>query len=118
MADTAPRLCTARPAAARPALRQRGRPGRRFVGTGAYPGAVTEEGAASDASRERFGDGLGNAAIADRLAAEGFHTPHLHERFNTGEIQHLIRPLGLRPGLDLDHLAGSVTSRQRQPRFT
>jgi len=50
--------------------------------------------------------GLGNAEIADRLAAEGFHTPHLHERFNTGEIQHLIRRLGLRPGLDHDHRTG------------
>jgi len=49
------------------------------------------------------GEGLQNAEIADRLAAEGFRTPHLHERFNTGEIQHLIRRLGLRPGLDHDH---------------
>ncbi|WP_018638028.1 recombinase family protein [Parafrankia elaeagni] len=44
--------------------------------------------------------GLGNSAIADQLAADGFHTPHLHERFNVGEIQHLVRRLGLRPGLD------------------
>ena len=49
------------------------------------------------------GQGLGNAAIADRLAAEGFRTPRLHERFHDGEIQHLIRQLGLRPGLDHDH---------------
>jgi len=56
--------------------------------------------------RALTGEGLGNAAIADRLAAEGFHTPHLHERFNTGEIQHLIRRLGLRPGLDHDHRTG------------
>src|SRR6266567_1504530 len=49
------------------------------------------------------GEGLGNAAIADRLATEGFRTPHLHERFHDGEIQHLIRRLGLRPGLDHDH---------------
>ena len=50
--------------------------------------------------------GPGNAEIADRLAAEGFRTPHQHERFNTGEIQHLIRRLGLRPGLDHDHRTG------------
>ena len=48
-------------------------------------------------------EGLGNAAIAGRLAAEGFRTPRLHERFHAGEIQHLIRRLGLRPGLDHDH---------------
>jgi hypothetical protein len=48
-------------------------------------------------------EGLQNAEIADRLAADGFRTPHRHERFNTGEIQHLIRRLGLRPGLDHDH---------------
>ncbi len=52
------------------------------------------------------GEGLGNAEIADRLAAEGFRTPHLHERFNTGEIQHLIRRLALRPGLDYDSRTG------------
>jgi DNA invertase Pin-like site-specific DNA recombinase len=51
-------------------------------------------------------EGLQNAEIADRLAAEGFRTPHRHERFNTGEIQHLIRRLGLRPGLDHDHRTG------------
>jgi DNA invertase Pin-like site-specific DNA recombinase len=51
-------------------------------------------------------EGLENAQIADRLAAEGFRTPHQHERFNTGEIQHLIRRLGLRPGLDHDHRTG------------
>jgi hypothetical protein len=38
-----------------------------------------------------------------RLAIEGFRTPHQHERFHDGEIQHLIRRLGLRPGLDHDH---------------
>ena len=53
--------------------------------------------------RALAGEGLGNAAIADRLALEGFCTPRLHERFNDGEIQHLIRRLGLRPGLDHDH---------------
>ena len=56
--------------------------------------------------RALAGEGLGNAAIADRLAAEGFHTPHLRERFNTGEIQHLIRRLGLRPGLEHDSRTG------------
>jgi hypothetical protein len=52
------------------------------------------------------GEGLGNAAIADRLAVEGFRTPHLHERFHVGEIQHLIRRLGLRPGLEEDRRTG------------
>jgi hypothetical protein len=56
--------------------------------------------------RALAGEGLPNAEIADRLAAEGFRTPHQHERFNTGEIQHLIRRLGLRPGLDHDHRTG------------
>jgi DNA invertase Pin-like site-specific DNA recombinase len=51
-------------------------------------------------------EGLGNAATADRLAIEGFRTPHLHERFHVGEIQYLIRRLGLRPGLDHDHRTG------------
>jgi hypothetical protein len=51
-------------------------------------------------------EGLGNAEIADRLAAEGFRTPRLHERFHPGEIQHLIRHLGLRPGLDHDSRTG------------
>ena len=51
-------------------------------------------------------DGLTNAQIAGRLAAEGFRTPRLNDRFNTGEIQHLIRGLGLRPGLDHDHRTG------------
>jgi DNA invertase Pin-like site-specific DNA recombinase len=52
------------------------------------------------------GQGLGNAAIAGQLAAEGFRTPRQHERFHPGEIQHLIRRLGLRPGLDHDHRTG------------
>ncbi|MDT3445812.1 recombinase family protein, partial [Pseudofrankia sp. BMG5.37] len=46
--------------------------------------------------------GLDNAAVADQLAADGFRTPHLRERFHVGEIQHLVRRLGLRPGLDHD----------------
>jgi len=53
--------------------------------------------------RALAGQGLGNAAIAGQLAAEGFRTPRLHDRFHPGEIQHLIRRLGLRPGLDHDH---------------
>ena len=56
--------------------------------------------------RELTGEGLGNTAIASQLATEGFRTPHLHERFHDGEIQHLIRRLGLRPGLDHDHRTG------------
>ena len=48
------------------------------------------------------GQGLGNTAIASQLAAEGFRTPRLHDRFHDGEIQQLIRRLGLRPGLDHD----------------
>ena len=47
--------------------------------------------------------GLGSAAIAGQLAAEGFRTPRQHDRFHDGEIQQLIRRLGLRPGLDHDH---------------
>ena len=53
--------------------------------------------------RALAGQGLGSAAIAGQLAAEGFRTPRLHERFHRGEIQQLIRRLGLRPGLDHDH---------------
>ena len=53
--------------------------------------------------RALAGQGLGSAAIAGQLAAEGFRTPRLHDRFHPGEIQQLIRRLGLRPGLDHDH---------------
>ena len=53
--------------------------------------------------RALAGEGLGNATIAGQLATEGFRTPRLHERFHDGEIQDLIRRLGLRPGLDHDH---------------
>ena len=53
--------------------------------------------------RALAGQRLGNAAIAGQLAAEGFRTPRLHDRFHGGEIQQLIRRLGLRPGLDHDH---------------
>jgi Recombinase zinc beta ribbon domain len=52
--------------------------------------------------RALAGEGLGSAAIAGQLATEGFRTPRLHERFHDGEIQQLIRRLGLRPGLDHD----------------
>jgi hypothetical protein len=64
--------------------------------------------------RALAGQGLGNAAIADQLATEGFRTPHLHERFHDGEIQHLIRRLGLRPGLDHDHRTGQGSLRPGQ----
>ena len=47
-------------------------------------------------------EGLRSAAIAGQLATEGFRTPRRHERFHDGEIQQLIRRLGLRPGLDHD----------------
>jgi len=53
--------------------------------------------------RALTGQGLGSAAIAGQLATEGFRTPRQHERFHDGEIQQLIRRLGLRPGLDHDH---------------
>jgi DNA invertase Pin-like site-specific DNA recombinase len=53
--------------------------------------------------RALVSEGLDNTAIAGQLAAEGFRTPRLHDRFHPGEIQHLIRGLGLRPGLDHDH---------------
>ena len=53
--------------------------------------------------RALAGQGLDSTAIAGQLAAEGFRTPRLHDRFHPGEIQHLIRRLGLRPGLDHDH---------------
>ena len=56
--------------------------------------------------RALAGQGLDNTAIAGQLAAEGFRTPRQHERFHAGEIQHLIRRLGLRPGLDHDHRTG------------
>jgi len=53
--------------------------------------------------RALAGQGLGSAAIAGQLAAEGFRTPRQHDRFHDGEIQQLIRRLGPRPGLDHDH---------------
>jgi hypothetical protein len=54
--------------------------------------------------------GLQNAEIADWFAADGFHTPHLHERFRTGEIQHLIRRLGLRSRFHHDHRARATSN--------
>ena len=56
--------------------------------------------------RALAGQGLDTTAIAGQLAAEGFRTPGLHDRFHPGEIQHLIRRLGLRPGLDHDQRTG------------
>ena len=67
------------------------------IGQLSYYPALTER------IRALAGQGLGNTAIAAQLAAEGFRTPRQHERFHGGEIQHLIRRLGLRPGLDHDH---------------
>src|SRR5690242_8596146 len=58
------------------------------------------------------GEGLDSAAIAGQLAAEGFPTPRLHDRFHVGEIQQLIRRLGLRPGLDHDQI-GRASCRER-----
>jgi hypothetical protein len=72
------------------------RPVARIDQLSSYP-ALTER------IRALAGEGLGNAAIADRLAIAGFRTPRLHQRFHTGEIQQLTRRLGLRPGLDHDH---------------
>ena len=59
--------------------------------------------------RALAGEGLGSAAIAGQLAAEGFRTPRQHERFHDGETQQLIRRLGLRPGLDNDHRTDNGT---------
>ena len=56
--------------------------------------------------RALAGQGLDTTAIVGQLAAEGFRTPRLHDRFHPGEIQQLIRRLGLRPGLDHDQRTG------------
>jgi hypothetical protein len=48
------------------------------------------------------GQGLTNAAISAALAADGLRPPRGGERFNPVEIQHLVRRLGIRPGLDAD----------------
>ncbi|MGI5181356.1 recombinase family protein [Dactylosporangium sp. CA-152071] len=55
-----------------------------------------------DRIRDLAGQGLTSAAISAALAADGLRPPHGGERFNPGEIQHLIRRLGIRPGLDTD----------------
>lgn len=47
-------------------------------------------------------EGLTSTAISAALATEGLRPPRLGERFNPGEIQHLIRRLGIRPGRDAD----------------
>lgn len=49
--------------------------------------------------RELATQGLTATAISTALAAEGLRPPRLGERFNSGEIQHLIRRLAIRPGL-------------------
>ena len=56
--------------------------------------------------RAPAGQGLDTTAIVGQLAAEGLRTPRLHDRFHPGEIQQLIRRLGLRPGLDHDQRTG------------
>ena len=70
------------------------------IGQLSYYPALTER------IRALAGEGLDAGAIAGRLAIEGFRTPHLHDRFHDGEIQQLIRRLGLRPGLDHDQRTG------------
>jgi DNA invertase Pin-like site-specific DNA recombinase len=47
-------------------------------------------------------EGLTCTAISASLAAEGLSPPRRGERFNPVQIQHLIRRLGIRPGLDAD----------------
>ncbi|OIJ88178.1 recombinase family protein [Streptomyces sp. MUSC 14] len=55
--------------------------------------------------------GLTTGQIADELAAEGLRPPRQSPRFNPGEIQHLIRRLGIRPGLEADrHTANGPLS--------
>ncbi|MFE4825199.1 hypothetical protein ACFRFU_54740 [Streptomyces sp. NPDC056704] len=48
------------------------------------------------------GQGLTTAQMVNRLVADGLRPPHQGERFHPGEIQHLIRRLGIRPGLEAD----------------
>jgi hypothetical protein len=52
--------------------------------------------------RALAGRGLTNTAISAALAADGLRPPRGGDRFNPVEIQHLIRRLGIRPGLDAD----------------
>lgn len=56
--------------------------------------------------RELAEAGMTVKAIADQLAAEAMRPPHGGERFHPGEIQHLIRRLGIRDGRDADRHAG------------
>ena len=54
----------------------------RFVGTGAYPGSVTEEGAAGDGSRERFED------LVDQLVGtEGVTPPRAGSGFGRSALR-------------------------------
>jgi DNA invertase Pin-like site-specific DNA recombinase len=46
--------------------------------------------------------GLTTTAISAALATDGLRPPRGGQRFNPVEIQHLIRRLGIRPGLDAD----------------
>jgi hypothetical protein len=52
--------------------------------------------------RELAAQGLTATAISTALTAEGLRPPRGGTRFRPGEIQHLIRQLGIRPGLDAD----------------
>lgn len=55
-----------------------------------------------DRLRDLAGQGLTNTAISAALATDGLRPPRGGERFNPTEIQHLVRRLGIRPGLDAD----------------
>jgi hypothetical protein len=55
-----------------------------------------------DRIRVLAGQGLTNTAISAALATDGLRPPRGGARFNPVEIQHLIRRLGIRPGLDAD----------------
>src|SRR5262249_20382623 len=46
--------------------------------------------------------GLTTTAISAALATDGLRPPRGGQRFNPVEIQHLVRRLGIRPGLDAD----------------
>ena len=52
--------------------------------------------------RDLAGQGLTNTQISTALATDGLRPPRGGDRFNPVEIQHLIRRLGIRPGLDAD----------------
>lgn len=55
-----------------------------------------------DRIRVLAGQGLTNTAISAALAADRLRPPRGGARFNPVEIQHLVRHLGIRPGLDAD----------------